>query len=194
MLSISKGNKKVDAAIFNLPCQVTCKPELECFKYCYAKKAENLYPNVKPSRVRNLESTITDSFITDMIASIKKTKKLYFRFLESGDFYSKEFVLKCYAIANAMPEIKFYGYTKRDDVFTQELLDVRPSNFTLTWSIDGIQSGDVVNTIPKGYDNISVVHATKTNCPAQLNKELKCMKDCFKCQEKKGRVIIFKKH
>ena len=195
-LFISNGNIKVQASIFNLPCKKTCKPGLACRKFCYAQKSEKMYPQVKPCRENNLKVSKSSLFVTLMVKMIKRKKDVkFFRFLESGDFYSKEFVLKCYEVCKQLPNIKFYGYTKREDIFTKELLDLKPSNFTLSFSIDEIQTNEKIKyEVPYGYDNVTIVHATKTSCNAQTKDNVKCMKNCFKCVLKKKDTIIFKKH
>ena len=46
-----------------------------------------------------------------MIKDIKEKKAEFVRVHDSGDYYSKEYLLKWFEIAKKMPDIKFYSYT-----------------------------------------------------------------------------------
>jgi hypothetical protein len=130
-LNINKsGNRKlmntenVRFLIWNLPAQITCPFATEhCKKSCYAKKAERLYPQVLPSRMKNLEDSRRADFVDKMIATILHTisgraykgKKIIFRIHESGDFYSLEYTAKWLEIIRRLAwveNLKFEVYTK----------------------------------------------------------------------------------
>lgn len=73
------GNKKlvntgsVRFMIWNLPAIKTCPyATAHCKKYCYAKKAENVYPDCLPCRERNFNETLKDDFVENMIFTIEK--------------------------------------------------------------------------------------------------------------------------
>lgn len=189
---VSNGNSKVKCLIFNLPSVITCKSCLECYKYCYARKAEIQYKQVLPCRTRNLKSSQGSEFTSDMLKLLSKKRCKVIRIHGSGDFYNKEYILKWYEVCNRMPDRMFYAYTKRDDLFNEELLNIKPLNLTLIFSIDKIQS-DLNHSIPEGFDSIATVHNTESTCPAQLNEDIKCIKNCRKCLNK-GETICFKKH
>lgn len=189
---ISKGNKKVNAAIFNLPAIVTCGDNLKCHKFCYALKAERIYPQVIPSRLTNLVYSLCDDFIYNAIDLIEKTGKSIVRIHESGDFYSAEYLYKWYLICELLPQIKFYAYSKQ--LKTIDKLNVKkPDNLTL------IKSFDTIDTIESVYckapfNKTAVIKTNKTNCKALLNKSNKCMINCRKCIDKTTKCIIFSKH
>lgn len=188
-----RGNKKLKCPIFNLPTGITCKDCVECAKYCYAKKAERLYPQVRPCRMRNYEESLKDSFVENMIEAIPQV--LYFRIHESGDYYSEEYVLKWYEIAKAFPKTTFFSYTKRDDVFTLELLEQKPNNFLVIYSLDKVRTSIEGLEVPPGFDKLALTHATDNNCPAIDDKSIKCMKHCFLCvTENDHNIIVFRKH
>ncbi len=195
-LTFTNGNKKLKCTIFSLPCLTTCKPGLDCRKYCYAKKAEMQYPAVKPCRDRNFKETLNDSFVQDATKLLWRKKSNFVRVHESGDFYSKEYTLKWFEIMNCVKYKEFYAYTKRDDLFTPEILALKPANLTLIYSYDKIQKVDLRKNIkpPKGFDKVAVISETKTNCPAQKEKAVKCMADCTKCIDKNNKMICFKIH
>jgi hypothetical protein len=190
---ISRGNIKVKANIFNLPCFKTCKPGLACRKYCYANKAARLYKQVTPCRENNLKLSKSPNFVAETVKLLKTRKNKIVRFHESGDVYSVAYIRKLYAICRELPDYKFYTYTKRDDLFTTAILAKKPRNFTLSYSYDGVKGADFKAKLKKGYDNVTVVSSAENNCPA-IKSEVKCMVDCKKCLNGKNKVIIFKKH
>jgi len=66
----SKGNRKLskDVLIWNLPAIKTCPgSSTECRKYCYALKAERLYPSARNSRLRNLRFSKSESFVEEIV-------------------------------------------------------------------------------------------------------------------------------
>lgn len=201
MIYLSNGNRKVKATIFNLPAIKTCKKCLDCHKYCYARKAEKLYPKVLPCRERNYQESLKDSFVDKMISLLERKKGKLVRIHESGDFYSLEYIQKWFTVIRSFPDKKFYAYTKRNDLFTTEILANKPENLTLIYSIDGIRKSKIVcnddwvyNINCEGFDKIAIVHETFTNCPAIKDKSIMCGKDCTKCIDGKEKCIIFKKH
>ena len=124
---------------------------------------------------------------------MSKKKKKTVRIHESGDFYNRAYVLKWFKIAAISPEKTFYAYTKRTDIFTEELLKLKPRNFILNLSLDKIQ--DTLNfDVPYGYDNVVITHKFHNTCPAMAKKEIKCVKNCKKCLKRDKKAIFFKKH
>jgi hypothetical protein len=201
---ISKGNSKAACPIFNLPAIKTCKSCLQCHKFCYARKAEYLYPKVKPCRDNNLKESKKKDFAFNMWNAINiiilKKPISYFRIHESGDFYSEIYIKDWYAIAERFKSITFYCYTKRNDLFTKALLKQKPSNLIIYFSIDGIQEYDESQLTTwrqdaekQGYNGVSVITKDKSFCPAQLKDNVKCMENCFLCALS-GHCVVFKKH
>lgn len=113
-LTIGKGNLKLDASIgiWNISAVKTCPNCSTCASTCYALKSEKFRPVVKACRQRNWDLSKLETFVEDMITLIKKSKVKVFRIHESGDFYSQEYADKWSAIAQALPGIQFYAYTK----------------------------------------------------------------------------------
>lgn len=198
-IHVSNGNTKVKCNCFALPSTVTCKEGLKCEKICYAKKAERMYKNTRIARTRNHQATVKKSFVQDMCKELSKKKHRITRVHEGGDFYSLEYVRKWFDIAKRMPDMQFYAYTKRNDIFTKKVLASKPANFRIHWSVDGIRadnedvSKEVKARLAQGYDLVAVMRETKTSCLNQINKDLGCMTDCKLCLDKSG-VIEFKKH
>lgn len=128
---MSFGNMKLVSSAFtmfliwSLPAMITCPFATGlCKKSCYARKAERNYPDCLPSRKRNFEFTKSPLFVPVMIAYIcyvaglkayRTAKHITVRIHESGDFYSKAYMLKWYKIAKAcshIANIDFGAYTK----------------------------------------------------------------------------------
>ena len=144
---VSEGNKKlrsndhVKFLIWNLPAQITCPYATElCKKFCYAKKAERVYPGVLPSRMRNLEFSKSPEFVREMVqyiwkksrTAMRKGKRIYFRIHESGDFYNVEYVRKWVDITRQCPQVVFLAYTKSIKMFQSVEL---PYNFIVRASL-----------------------------------------------------------
>lgn len=142
---LSTGNKKLKPSedtnflIFNIPAKITCPYATpHCKKFCYAVKAETVYPDVLPSRQRNLEASKRNDFVevmTSLIQAKKKSQrkeKLVVRIHESGDFYNKAYSEKWLAIARNCKDVVFMAYTKSFKFFDGVKL---PRNFVLRASI-----------------------------------------------------------
>ena len=79
MLNVNiNGNKKlintdtVRFMIWNIPAVVTCPFATEhCKHFCYARKAERVYPQVLPAREKNLEESKSEDFVANMIYTIE---------------------------------------------------------------------------------------------------------------------------
>lgn len=134
--------------IWNLPAEITCPFASDgCKNFCYAKKAERIYPQVLPSRMYHLELSKSALFVDMMIISItyylntpsfKKAVTVDFRLHESGDFYNRTYVSKWFEIMSAFEDfnkLRFFTYTKSFVYFTAYELGLH-RNFTLSGSID----------------------------------------------------------
>jgi len=102
---------------------------------CYAVSAENIHPNVRVLRHRNLELTKQDSFVDDICHEIKRLKLTSIRIHSSGDFYNRIYLEKWIRIARLNPSVTFWGYTKMLPFYT--LLN-EESNVFFVYSIGGL--------------------------------------------------------
>lgn len=145
--NVSRSNKKLvpneDTAfiIWNLPAIKTCPYATEhCKNACYARKAEQAYPDVLPARSRNFAESLNDDFTNRMLYTILKIRKgcrknnLIVRIHESGDFYNKAYAEKWLRIANSCigEDITFIAYTKSFKYFDGVAIS---ANFSLRASI-----------------------------------------------------------
>jgi len=163
------GNSKIhkSCGITTLPTSV-CK--MQC-KGCYARKAEKRFPAVLTARKQHLEATKQNNYISIMISEIKASGVKVFRIHESGDFYSQEYTNKWKSIMEALPEVKFYTYTK-----SSFIMPVLP-NFNLIQSI-----------VPgKGFNFGNQQYCEELQqegyflCPCIKGSSVECMKDCTVC-------------
>jgi len=182
-VTCGKGNLKLDKSImiFNLPAgkEYTCK---ETCGNCYAIKAQVMYPSVLPCRISNYNASKTDSFVSVMVNLIKKHGFKTVRIHESGDFYNVEYVNKWDKIAEQLPEVKFYGYTKQNFVsFTSNNVNI------------------VNSLLPDGNLNFGSLEYVKEKskqfnipvCPVTLKvNSASCGKTCRLCQTKKNMLFV----
>lgn len=122
---------------FGIPALKTCPSKDICGKYCYANKGAYAWPQVKAAYEYRYQMTRKPEFIQLAIDALSKKRKLEkVRIHDSGDFYNKEYLYKWFAIANAMPHIEFYAYTKRVKLLKDNAANI-PSNMTIIYSLGG---------------------------------------------------------
>jgi len=139
---LSKGNMKLPKtiAIWSLPAIKTCPGANGCQNVCYARKAEIQYNHVVPQcRENNLRLSKAGNFDKMMIEAITKSKRTIVRVHESGDFYNQTYLNSWIRIAKAMPNIRFYAYTK------SLMLDFSkmPDNFRIIVDAEILQRGEL---------------------------------------------------
>jgi len=173
---IKKGNLKIDKSvgIFNLPtsvCGNVCKG-------CYARKAEVRFPKVAQARQAYFEASQLDSFVDEMIEQISKSKVKTFRIHESGDFYSTLYVRKWYAIASALPEVKFYGYSKKFNLYNVDELNILANVNIINSMVNGRYNFGSVE-----YCNDLVEKEGFVLCPCVKGVKVSCGTDCKLCHD-----------
>jgi hypothetical protein len=185
------NNDKVRFMIWNLPACKTCPYATEnCKKFCYARKAEKVYPSVLPSRERNFEETLSADFVGKMIWSIErllnskayKGKLAVFRIHESGDFYNLEYTEKWVRIAKHFENddrIVFTAYTKSIIYFINcgYGLSNFPKNLIIRSSIWNDTRKDLVE-LTECY-NFSIYTALSAE---DMEKEKAAGHNFFKCE------------
>lgn len=145
--NVSRRNKKLvpnaETAfiIWNLPAVKTCPFATDhCKALCYARKAEQAYPDCLPARERNFTESRQADFITRMaytILSIRKgcrSRNLVVRIHESGDFYNLAYAKAWLDIMTICKgaRVTFIAYTKSYPYFDGVTL---PRNFSLRFSV-----------------------------------------------------------
>lgn len=121
--------------------KLTCPFADKCVKYCYAQKGAYTWGNVKPAFERRYEATKRDDFVEIMVEELIKKKVDYLRIHDSGDYYSNNYIYKWFAIANALPNVRFYSYTKSIPLFLNKKI---PENMDIIFS-EGSKRDDLID-------------------------------------------------
>jgi hypothetical protein len=137
----TRNGKLKKASIYTvnigIPALKTCPSKDICGKYCYANKGSFIWPQVKAAYEYRYQQTRKKDFPEIALNYLSKIRKLEaVRIHDSGDFYNKEYLYKWYKIAAAMPDKKFYAYTKRVKLL-KENLKSKPKNLIIIYSLGG---------------------------------------------------------
>jgi hypothetical protein len=173
-----KGNSTMpkSVGIFNLPAEVTCTPSPWCQKHCYAKKGRFCWSNVSQAYYRRLEATYQGHFVNDIIREISKQDRKtyewkhlkYVRVHISGDFYSREYVMKWASIASKCPKTIFRTNTRRRDLLML-MKKIFPDNFVVRESTDPTRR-------PIGFFPQAAIPGTSGS-----EDFFECCNDCMEC-------------
>ena len=127
-----------------------------CGKYCYANKGAYKWKNTVKAYEYRFEQTKKANFPELAIKALSKKRKLEkVRIHDSGDFYNKEYLYKWFKIAESMPNIEFYAYTKQVKLL-KDNWSKKPSNLTIIFSLGGRQD----NLIDQNVDRHSKIFKT----------------------------------
>jgi len=185
-----KGNFKLkDILIFDLPAVKSCLNCSSCAKTCYAKKAQEQYPNVMIFRDTNFYIYANDKDLLKklIVLQLSEAKEKTVRLHSSGDFFSQSYINFWSEIISMFPNINFYTYTKVEEIFNFSDIE-KNNNFNLIPSfIDG----------KLNYGSLSYVKEMKAKygsyiCPATLKDGVKCGRDCNYCVS--GKNVVFVEH
>jgi len=134
--------------------------KIGCGWFCYAQKGA--YNWIQKALTIRYEATKEESFVQRIINELngKRTKKqIYVRIHDAGDFYSPAYLNKWIDISKALPNVRFYAYTKSHDFFRSITL---PDNFDITYSTGSKLDHKLDKAIEK--------HAEIFNSVKELNK------------------------
>jgi len=199
-LYLSGGNIRMNIPTWSLPAVDTCPGATDhCKKYCYAKKAENIWRGVRPSRDRNYQATLSPDFVDRMVGLVKRTGSEYIRIHESGDFYSQDYLNKWFEVAVRLPENKFLAFSQ---CFGLDW-SFAPDNIVRFWTV----WDDTTDLPPPGLiayveDDGSGKVGDLTTFPARVGASKRCSKgkgndltceQCLWCYNGRG-DIVFKLH
>lgn len=140
---LSDGNSKLKADgiwSFNLIPIIHCPMAGACKSYCYATVGQQAFRSGVLRRARAFLATMQGDFVERMAAEIERAVKKGLKAVrvhDSGDFYSAEYMLAWFQIAQRLPHVRFYAYTKMT-VLARRLASVTPTNFRLIQSLGGI--------------------------------------------------------
>lgn len=165
LLKFSQGNAKLGKNIFtfSLPSGFACPHALDCLSKahkttgkitdgkatqfrCFSASQEALYPSVRAQRWHNFDSLrglAVDEMYGLIFLSIPSKANMV-RIHVGGDFFSQDYFDAWLAVAEQMPEVTFYAYTKSLPYWVSRIHDI-PSNLILTASRGG-RRDDMIET------------------------------------------------
>ena len=126
----------------------TCPGAGSCVQYCYAMKGGYImFPEVWKSQARILNYLLNDpvGFFKEIKTALQKEQvnaakqgmKVALRYHDAGDFFSAAYLGFAAKLAQEMPDVDFYAYTKVGNNMIAKL----PPNLILNWS-EGAKSAD----------------------------------------------------
>ena len=197
-VKISPGNSKLGSIpSVSLPSVVTCI-QCGCQEKCYARRIENLRPNVAKAYATNYEllQTKSDVYWREVEASIMMSR--FFRFHVSGDIVDSEYFTQMVRIAERNPHCEVLCFTKKykiiNDYISQEW--VLPKNLHIVFSAwVGLE---MVN--PFSLPEAHVRYRDGTTTARDDAKE--CSGNCSECaitdggcwSLKNGEQVVFNEH
>ena len=196
-VKVSNTNTKLGGQIYsiNLPAGITCRPDAPCFKGCYARKGNWLYPSVKTSLSNNLNAYNNNSKLYfDSIAAQTALIK-YCRWHSSGDIIDVQYFEGMCKVARRNKDTHYLCFTKKYEIVNDYLSQGKriPKNLSVVlsaWS----------DWAPKNPYNLPVTYVYgKDFCNELIPADsIPCAGKCENCQAcwtlKKGQSVYFKKH
>lgn len=171
------------------------KPGSVC-EGCYALKGRYAFPNVQAAA--NRRHGIYDTSKTwrdDMVAAIRATGDDVFRVFDGGDLQSLKMLRDWVAVAEQLPEVRFWLPTKEYG-FVKAFLKlggVVPKNMVIRISQPMVEDLTPHKlTQHEGVTGSGVTKGAGWNCPSP-NQENQC-KACRKCWDRGEQFIIYKWH
>lgn len=115
----------------------TCPQAGKCALGCYARSGWYVRrPVVIDAYQRRLELTQSPRFVAVLIDEIKSLRVEQLRVHDSGDMYSTRYLKKWLRVITALPDVRFYTYTKM--VAMMKAVEL-PPNFKVVYSYGGRQ-------------------------------------------------------
>ena len=191
---LTNGNTKLGKGVlsFDLLAVRTCPNCADCREKCYARKNENLRPQVFNKHLFNTLMALDDLYaLRELIKSqLHYSCKHIVRIHSSGDFFSQAYLNMWVHIAKWFPNIRFYGYTKTRGIFDFSEADKTHNlNIVDSYLSDGsINFGDddFLREKCAKFPNLFV-------CPVTLKTQgAVCMRTCCACLHEK--TVAFKEH
>jgi hypothetical protein len=152
---LSDGNSKLkkDGIVsFNLIPIIHCPSAGACKAFCYATVGQQAFKSGVLRRARAFFATQQADFVPRMVAEVQKAAKKGARAVrvhDSGDFYSYDYMLTWFQIAEQNPSVKFYAYTKMVSLVRLAYkAGLVPPNFRLIQSLGGIADKQIDRTLP----------------------------------------------
>ena len=197
-ITISKGNIKMGAIpSVSLPAVVTCRPDLPCYKECYARRMQTYRPSVKTSYENNYEvwKSNPDEYFKQVEMALSVSR--FFRFHVSGDIPDMDYLTRVVELVRKYPKTDVLMFSKRDDIIN-EFLDHEtiPDNLHILLSAWR-------GFTPNNPHNLPVCHVRFKDgyCAAKPGAH-ECGGNCTNCGNagtgcwglKRGEELVIKEH
>lgn len=165
---LSGGNtklKKDGIVSFNLIPVTHCPSAGACKAYCYATVGQQAFRNGVLRRARAFLATMQADFVSRMIGEVQQAVKRGARAVrihDSGDFYSEDYLLSWFRIAEAVPSVRFYAYTKMVVLVKKAYKNgLVPENVRLIQSLGGVADRFIDTNLPHSriFHTIEELHA-----------------------------------
>jgi len=125
----------------------TCPGAGSCKVDCFAMKGGKVQfagPWLSDGRILTYLLNHPDEFFEQLKSEISKEEakgkkggySVSIRWHDAGDFFSPEYMDMAFDLANSLPDVKFYAYTK----VAKAAMATKPSNFIINWS-EGASTG-----------------------------------------------------
>jgi hypothetical protein len=133
-----------------------------CKFRCYAASLEAIFTALRKVNWRNFDALrgLSTDKMAELIISEMPKKARIIRIHSSGDFFNRKYFLAWVKVAESLPHIDFFGYTK---VLSYVQYD-KPDNFTLQYSMGG-KMDDLHTTEPYAVIVETPEHAKKLGIP-----------------------------
>ena len=152
---------------------------------CYALKGNYIrYPAIKKAQYYRLASLVHDSWVTAMVAQIKRQK--YFRWHDAGDVQSVDHMKKIFEVCRLTPGTQHWLPTQERKYLPLPGSKI-PDNLVIRLS-----GSKVDGPAPTSWTHTSSVVTKGATCPAP-NQGGKC-RTCRACRTKSIKNISYGKH
>ena len=94
---------------------------------------KKMRPSGEPRSVQGVDPDLTDPFIRNWLVTGGKTVRIH----DSGDFFTDEYTIAWMEIAQQVPDVLFYAYTKEVTRFRSIVEGKAPVNFRWLYSMGG---------------------------------------------------------
>jgi hypothetical protein len=173
------GNGKLHKMfVFDLPAVKTCLNCKDCKATCYAMQAQIQYPNTRVFRETNLHLFLNNREILSNLIKMQlsRARTTVVRLHGSGEFFSQDYIEFWADIISQFPEIRFYVYTK-----VEQILDF--SNINSLNNFNLISSFIDCNL---NYGSLTYCQMLQNKynafiCPCGINNDIQCGIDCKYC-------------
>lgn len=205
-LRFSPANKKTGAPSFSIPPGLTCPGQTSiCNKLCYAMKgnfntrSSQMYWGNYLLLLEVGEEVLMRACLYEMVLRALPLQRGYFRLHVSGDFFSQPYLNAWCGVAQMLPRINFWAYTR------SFMLDFthRPKNLVVYASADTDNLQEALDFAD--FQQMKVAYMTEEaakmspyrsfRCPGpgQHNKVESCV-SCGLCTNNRGNDVWFAKH